>query len=43
MRVYTTDWFTLENHYLEGMVVINNASQTYYNGYGWLDIEEDHL
>lgn len=42
-EVFYTDWFDIDNHYVDGMIVINRATDLYYNGYAWFDIMEDHL
>lgn len=41
---FSTDWFQAENHYIEGMIVIDRArNEITFDGVVWEEIEEDHL
>lgn len=41
---FYTNWFDPENHFIQGMIVINLLKGQYsINGFFWLNIEEDFL
>lgn len=40
---FFTDWFDIENHYIDGMVVYDLINQEYYDGKHTLEIIEDSL
>ena len=43
-EVFYTQWYQYENHYVEGMIIIDLASNLYtVDGKIWFDIEMDHL
>ena len=42
-KVFYTNYFDVENLYIEGMIVINNLNDTFFDGKNWQEIEEDHL
>ena len=41
--IWHTNWFNQENHYQEGMIVIDIYTGKWLNGKKWQDIEEDYL
>ncbi len=41
--VFLTDWFSVENTYIEGDIIIDTLNNIYYDGNGWTKIMEDHL
>jgi len=43
-KVFYTNWFDVDNLYVQGMTVVNRINHTYTtDGKTWLEIEEDHL
>lgn len=38
---FLTEWFDIENNYVEGMVVYDLKNCMYYKGEKWIDIEHD--
>lgn len=43
-KSFITKWFEYENHYQEGMIVIDGElGKISFDGVSWEDIEEDHL
>lgn len=43
-KAYYTKWFEAENHFVEGMTVIDLVDDKYTtDGKNWIDIEFDHL
>lgn len=42
-KVFYTNYFDIENIYVEGIIVINNNNNTYFDGNEWQEIEYDHL
>lgn len=41
---FFTNWFTIENHYTEGMIVYDLINFTHcYDGKNWINVETDHL
>ena len=41
---FMTEWYTKENNYIKGMIVIDTLNGTYTkNGRAWYDMEQDHL
>lgn len=41
---FLTKWFIPENNFIQGMIVFDLYTKTYYDGDGeWKDIPEDHL
>lgn len=43
-QVFYTHWFTPDNNFVEGMIVIDLTNNEYTtDGITWKEIEEDHL
>lgn len=43
-EAFFTKWFEYENHYNEGMIVINTNNMTItFDGLTWTEIQEDNL
>ena len=42
-KVFYTNYFDFENLYVDGMIVIDNINNIFFDGKSWQEIEEDHL
>lgn len=42
---FYTNWFDIDNHYVDGMIVYNLKNHTYLDNINdvWKDVEFDHL
>jgi len=40
---FYTNWFDIDNNYVEGMIVFDLRRHTCYDGEGLIEIKQDHL